>query len=78
LFSIADLNRASVPEGPFALAIGVEQQAMCKKCDQIDITLVRYRRLQGQIDDRQMHEAANRMIIKLEADKIALHSAIVS
>jgi hypothetical protein len=49
---------------------------MCDKCDQIEITLVRYRRLKGQVDDQQMHLAADRMIAELEADMIALHPKI--
>ena len=47
---------------------------MCKKCDEIDATISRYRRLRGMINDRQMHEGADRLIEKLEADKTALHS----
>jgi hypothetical protein len=46
---------------------------MCSKCDEIDRTIARYRRLRGQINDKQTHEAADRLLAKLEADRLALH-----
>ena len=46
---------------------------MCNKCDEIDQVVVRYLRLKRQVNDRQTHEAADRLLAKLEADKRVLH-----
>jgi hypothetical protein len=46
---------------------------MCEKCDKIDITMARYRRLSDQIADQQTHEAAKVLLAKLEAEKLSLH-----
>lgn len=47
---------------------------MCSKCDEINATIARYRWLKGQINDQQTHEATERLLAKLDADKLALHS----
>lgn len=46
---------------------------MCSKCNQINETIARYRRLKDQINDQQVSEAAVRLMAKPEADKLALH-----
>jgi hypothetical protein len=46
---------------------------MCDKCQQIDVTMARYRRLAGQIGDQQTVDTAHRLLEKLEAEKRALH-----
>lgn len=48
---------------------------MCAKCNEMNIAIARYLRLKGQINDRQMSEAADNLLRKLEAEKLALHSA---
>ncbi len=52
----------------FALGWG-----MCEKCDEIDETIARYKRLKIQISDAQANQAADRLIAQLEAQKAALH-----
>ena len=47
---------------------------MCSKCDQIDEAIAHYRWIKGQIFDQQTTEAVDRMIVDLEAKKLALHS----
>jgi hypothetical protein len=47
--------------------------AMCAKCDEIETTISRYRRLQQQINDQQAHQAAEDLIAKLDAQKRELH-----
>lgn len=46
---------------------------MCSQCVEIDNTIARYRRLKEQVRDRQVQEAADRLIAELEAKKAALH-----
>lgn len=46
---------------------------MCVKCDEINETIARYRRLRDQINDRQLDEAADRLVAGLEAKRLALH-----
>lgn len=46
---------------------------MCNKCDAIDLTIARYRRFKTLVCDQQMNEAADRLLEKLTADKLALH-----
>jgi hypothetical protein len=46
---------------------------MCSQCVEIDKTIARYRRLKEQVRDRQVQEAADRLIAELEAKKAALH-----
>ena len=46
---------------------------MCSKCDQINETITRYQRLKRQINDLQITEVADRLLAKLEAQKLALH-----
>jgi hypothetical protein len=48
--------------------------AMCEKCDEIDETIARYKRLVLQTTDRQAAEAALRLIEELESRKQALHT----
>jgi hypothetical protein len=47
---------------------------MCDKCDDIDGSIVRFRRLKGQINDEKMRIAAERLMAELAAQKVALHS----
>lgn len=46
---------------------------MCERCQQIDVTMARYRRLASQIGDQQTVDTAHRLMEKLEAEKLALH-----
>jgi hypothetical protein len=46
---------------------------MCHECEDIDTMIARYRRLRQQVNDHLMHEAADRLIAGLEADKPARH-----
>jgi hypothetical protein len=46
---------------------------MCDNCKTLDDQILRYRRLKDRINDRQMEEAALRLVAELEARKAALH-----
>jgi hypothetical protein len=46
---------------------------MCRRCQDIDKTIDRYKRLKNQIADHQMYQAAEKLVLKLEAEKLALH-----
>lgn len=46
---------------------------MCKQCDEIDVTIARYRRFKGYVTDQQMQKATDKLIAELEAKKAALH-----
>ena len=46
---------------------------MCDKCKEIDKAIERYRRIEERILDQQLVNGAKNLIIKLEADKAALH-----
>jgi hypothetical protein len=46
---------------------------MCDNCKTLDDQILRSRRLKDRIDDRQMEEAAVRLVAELEARKAALH-----
>lgn len=45
---------------------------MSNRYDEINELLARYSRLRDQINDKQASEAADRLIAKLEAEKLAL------
>ena len=47
---------------------------MCKRCDEIDVKITRYRRLANGVTDVQMLERLTTLVIELDAEKIALHS----
>jgi cell division protein FtsB len=46
---------------------------MCEHCAKLDETIARYLRLQQQINDPQVQEAATRLVAELEAKKAELH-----
>jgi hypothetical protein len=46
---------------------------MCDKCAEIDKTIESFRRLRKEMLDVQMRESAAKHILKLEAEKRALH-----
>ena len=46
---------------------------MCEKCDEIDKTIERYRRIKERILDQAFVVRAKQLIADLEADKAALH-----
>lgn len=46
---------------------------MCSKCEKIHEAVARYKRLKAQIDDHQLHEAADRLVAKLLAEELTLH-----
>jgi hypothetical protein len=50
-----------------------EQCAMCNKCDEIDKTIVRYRRIKERVSDHALVDRARELIAEMEADKAALH-----
>jgi len=47
--------------------------AMCERCEEIDKTIERYRRIIDQILDRDFNDRAKQMIAELEAEKAVLH-----
>ena len=48
---------------------------MCDRCNKIYDSIVRYKRLGAQINDKQTQEAADRLVAELEAKRLALHGA---
>jgi hypothetical protein len=46
---------------------------MCDKCVEIDKTIAHYRWIKERVIDPLTHQAADDLIEKLEAEKIALH-----
>lgn len=46
---------------------------MCDKCDEIDKTIERYRRIQQSMMDQPLIDAAQKLIDEMESDKAALH-----
>jgi hypothetical protein len=48
---------------------------MCDECDEISKTIARYQRLKEQINDKRLHEAAQRLVTELHAKKAGLHPA---
>jgi len=47
---------------------------MCNKCDEINETIDRYRRLREQINDQQTRQAVESLMAALVAKKLALHT----
>jgi hypothetical protein len=45
---------------------------MCDKCDEIDKTIERYRRLSERVTDQALIVRAKELIAEFEADKIAV------
>ena len=48
---------------------------MCDQCNKMYDSIVRYKRLRDQINDKRAEEAADRLIAELEAKRLALHGA---
>ena len=46
---------------------------MCDKWDEINHTMARYQRLTDQVNDQQVHKVEDRLLAKLEAEKVGLH-----
>jgi hypothetical protein len=46
---------------------------MCDKCYEIDATISRYEWIKGHINDLKTAQAADDLIAKLKAEKMALH-----
>jgi ABC-type glutathione transport system ATPase component len=46
---------------------------MCERCIEVDNQIARYPRLKSRATDRQIEEAAVRLLADLEAEKAALH-----
>jgi hypothetical protein len=46
---------------------------MCDRCDHLDETMARYRRLKAQVNDEKTLEGLERLLGRLEAAKRALH-----
>jgi len=49
---------------------------MCERCVEIDKTIAHYQWIKGRVIDPLTHQAADDLIEKLEAEKIALKSTI--
>jgi len=49
------------------------EMPMCEKCQKIDETIDRYRRLAGQVTDQEFIERTQGLIAELQARKSALH-----
>jgi hypothetical protein len=46
---------------------------MCEKCNKIDESIARCKRIRDQINDEQTRVATDRLLAELEAKKDALH-----
>ena len=46
---------------------------MCERCEEIDRSIERYRRIAKQIPDRDFNDRARQAIDELKAEKAALH-----
>jgi hypothetical protein len=46
---------------------------MCNKCDEIDKTIERYRRIKERVANQVLVDRARELISEMEADKAALH-----
>jgi hypothetical protein len=46
---------------------------MCERCNEIDRTIAHYRWIKEHLPDPKTHQAADDLIKKLEAERIALH-----
>ena len=46
---------------------------MCDRCNEIEKTIERYRRLRDRVTDQAFIDRANELIAEFEADKAALH-----
>jgi hypothetical protein len=46
---------------------------MCKKCNEIDKTIERYRGIKERVTDQALVDRAKELIAGFEADKAALH-----
>jgi hypothetical protein len=47
--------------------------AMCNTCDEIDMTIQRYRRIKERVAEQALVDRARELIAEMEADKAALH-----
>ena len=73
-FGIVDPILTSAPESSNVLPSNLAERPMSNRYDQIIEMLARYRRLKAQINDKQALEAADLLIEKLEAEKLALRT----
>ena len=46
---------------------------MCDKCDEMDMTIERYRTIAAQMPDAPTFDAIQKLVAELEAQKAALH-----
>jgi hypothetical protein len=51
-----------------------EAALMCDKCDKIEDSIARYKRLKDQINDRQTRDAADCLLAGLQTKKATLHA----
>jgi hypothetical protein len=49
-------------------------ESKCEKCNKIDESIARCKRIKDQIDDKQTQEAVDSLLDELEAKKAALHA----
>jgi hypothetical protein len=52
---------------------GGAKKTMCSSCDEIDKAIARYRWLKAQILDQLTHQSADKLVMKLQAEKRELH-----
>lgn len=64
---------APATESSCTPAHNAREATMCEKCEVMNETIARYRRLRDQINDKQVLEAATRLVAELEAKKLTLH-----
>jgi hypothetical protein len=50
-----------------------ELGSMCGKCDEIDVKIIRYKRVASQINDEILQKGLVGLLDKMEAEKAALH-----
>ena len=60
--------------GPVGCRLRKAGWPMCRKCDDIDQRIARYRRISSQISDQLAQDGIAGLIEKLKAEKAALHS----
>ena len=46
---------------------------MCVRCDEIDATIIRYKRIASHINDELLQEGLANLLAKLRAEKASLH-----
>lgn len=50
-----------------------ERGSMCRKCDEIDAKIIRYKRIASQINDQVLQDGLAGLLEKMLAEKASLH-----